>query len=168
MSYRTGSSRLSRDLNRTAILRMIGISGPIARTELARRLGLSPATVTSITRELIESGLVRVADRAPSNGGRPALLLEIVGGAASAFGVKVAPDHLVGVLVDLDAEVIEKFEERLDLTAPDAIAQVIAVLAGWLKLCEEHCSSPAHAKISFGVARPARNTGIFRAASSTR
>jgi len=136
MSYRTGSSGLSRDLNRTAILRLIGSSPPIARTAIARRLGLSPATVTSITRELIESGLVRVADRAPSNGGRPALLLEIVGGAATAFGVKIAPDHLVGVLVDLDAEVKESFEEQLDLTAPDAIEQVVAILSRWLKLCE--------------------------------
>jgi predicted NBD/HSP70 family sugar kinase len=131
-SYRTGSSGLSRDLNRAAILRLVGISGPIARTAIARRLGLSPATVTSITRELIEGGLVRVADRAPSAGGRPALLLELVGGAATAFGAKIAPDHLVGVLLDLDAAVIERFEERLDLSAPDALDSIVALLAGWL------------------------------------
>src|SRR5581483_3359146 len=104
-SYRTGSAGLSRDLNRTAILRLIGNAGPVARATIAQRLGLSPATVTSITRELIESGVVRVADRAPSAGGRPALLLEIVGGAAAAFGVKIAADHLVGVIVDLDGVV---------------------------------------------------------------
>jgi predicted NBD/HSP70 family sugar kinase len=131
-SYRTGSSGLSRDLNRAAILRLIGVSGPIARSGIARRLGLSPATVTSITRELIESGLVRVADRAPSAGGRPALLLELVGGAATAFGAKIAPDHLVGVLLDLDAAVIERFEEALDLGAPDALDRISTVLAGWL------------------------------------
>src|SRR3954454_24887696 len=112
MSYRTGATGLTRDLNRAAILRLIGLSGPIARTSIASRLGLSPATVTSITRELIESGLVRVADRAPSAGGRPAMLLELVGGAATAFGAKIAADHLTGVLLDLDAAVIERFEER--------------------------------------------------------
>jgi Mn-dependent DtxR family transcriptional regulator len=53
MSYRTGATGLTRDLNRAAILRLIGLSGPIARTSIAKRLGLSPATVTSITRELI-------------------------------------------------------------------------------------------------------------------
>src|SRR2546427_8736202 len=102
-TYRTASLGLSRDLNRSAILRLIGSEGRIARMDIARRLGLSPATVTTVTRELVEQGLVRVAERAPSNGGRPALLLELVGGAATAFGVKVAPDHLVGVLVDLEA-----------------------------------------------------------------
>lgn len=132
IGYRTGSSGLSRDLNRTAILRLIGLSGPIARTAIARQLGLSPATVTSITRELIDSGLVRVADRAPSAGGRPAMLLELVGGAATAFGVKIAADHLVGVLVDLDAAVLERHETRLDAGAPNAVDAIAAVLGDWL------------------------------------
>jgi predicted NBD/HSP70 family sugar kinase len=137
MSYRTGSSGLSRDLNRTAILRLIGISGPIARAGIARRLGLSPATVTSITRELIESGLVRVADRAPSAGGRPALLLELVGGAVTAFGAKIAADHLVGVVIDLDASVIERFEEQVDLDTPDALDRIVTVLQGWVSDAQE-------------------------------
>ena len=131
-SYRTGATGLTRDLNRAAILRLIGLSGPIARTSIATRLGLSPATVTSITRELIESGIVRTADRAPSRGGRPALLLEIVSTSAHAFGVKVAPDHLVGVVVDLDGDVIEQFEERLDLTAVGGFDAAVAVLRRWL------------------------------------
>ena len=132
MSYRTGTSGLSRNLNRTAILRLIGISGPIARAQIAQQLALSPATVTSITRELIESGLVRVADRAPSAGGRPALLLELVGGAATAFGVKIAADHVVGVVVDLDGVVVERFAEQLDVGGADALDRLVAILAGWL------------------------------------
>jgi predicted NBD/HSP70 family sugar kinase len=130
--FRTGSSGLSRDLNRSAILRLIGSSRPIARAEIAQRLGLSPATVTSITRELIDSGLVRVAERAPSGGGRPALLLELVGGAATALGVKIAPDHTVGVTVDLDGVVYRTFEERADLTSHDALDTVSEVLGRWL------------------------------------
>lgn len=136
-SYRTGSSGLSRDLNRTAILRLIGNSGPVARATIAQRLGLSPATVTSITRELIESGLVRVADRAPSAGGRPALLLELVGSAAAAFGVKIAADHLVGVIVDLDGVVLQRFEAKADLDAADALDHVTETLRGWLTEVEQ-------------------------------
>jgi predicted NBD/HSP70 family sugar kinase len=136
MSYRTGATGLTRDLNRAAILRLIGLSGPIARTSIAERLGLSPATVTSITRELIESGIVRTADRAPSRGGRPALLLEIVSRSAHAFGVKIAPDHLVGVVVDLDGDVIEQFEERLDLTAKQGFDAAVKVLRAWLEIAQ--------------------------------
>src|SRR5207302_408916 len=132
LTYRTASLGLTRDLNRSAILRLIGSSGPIARTDIARRLGLSPATVTAVTRELVDHGLVRVAERAPSRGGRPALLLELVGSAATAFGVKVAPDHLVGVRIDLEANVLERQEVPFDAAGPDAVDQLAERLAGWL------------------------------------
>jgi predicted NBD/HSP70 family sugar kinase len=123
---------MSRGYNRVAVLRLISGSGPIARVEIAEQLGLSPATVTAVTRQLLDRGLVRVADRSPSKGGRPRMLLELVGGAATAFGVKIAPDHLVGVRVDLDAEVLEQFEQPLDVTAADAVERIGAVLETWI------------------------------------
>src|SRR6476646_6061988 len=128
--FATGSLQLTRDLNRAAVLRLIASSGPIARSTIARELGLSPATVTSLTRELSDQGILRVAERAPSNGGRPALLLEIVGAAATAFGVKVAPDHLVGVRINLDADIVERFEQPLDCAAADGPDRIADVLAG--------------------------------------
>jgi predicted NBD/HSP70 family sugar kinase len=132
-TYRTASTGLTRDLNRAAIFRLIGASGPIARSQIARRLGLSPATVTAVTRELLDQGLVRVAERAQPRRGRPALLLELVGGAAAALGVKVAPDHLVGVLVDIEADVRQRFEESFDATSPGAIEHLGDVLARWIE-----------------------------------
>lgn len=61
------------------------------------------------------------------------MLLELVGGAATAFGAKIAADHLVGVLVDLDAAVTQRFEQELDLDAPDALDRIVAVLSAWLQ-----------------------------------
>ena len=147
-TYRIATSGLSRDLNRAAILRLIG-AGPIARTQIANRLGLSPATVTAITRELLEQGLVRVAERVPSRGGRPALLLELVGGAATALGVKIAPDHLVGVRVDLEAEVIDQFEVDFDASAPDALDELADLLAGRIAASD---GGPPLLGIGLGVA----------------
>jgi predicted NBD/HSP70 family sugar kinase len=132
MSYRTASTGLTRDLNRAAIFKLIGSSGPIARAQIARQLGLSPATVTAVTRELLDQGLVRVVDRSQARRGRPALLLEVVGGAAAAFGAKVAPDHVVGVRVDLEGEVIERFEAPFEASAPDAVERLGDLLTGWL------------------------------------
>lgn len=130
--YRTASTGLARDLNRAAIFRMIGTDGPIARAQIARRLGLSPATVTAVTRELLDQGLIRVADRAQARRGRPALLLELVGGAAAAFGAKIAADHVVGVRIDLEANVLRRFEEPFDAFADDAFDRLGELLAGWL------------------------------------
>lgn len=125
---RTSSTSLVRDVNRSAVLRVIGQAGPIARATIARRLGLSPATVTAVTRELISLGFVRVVDQAPSRGGRPALLLGLVPSAAHALGVKLAPDHVVGVRVDLDGEVLERFESPFDASAAGAPAELAALL----------------------------------------
>ena len=132
MDYQTASIGLTRDVNRSAVLRMIGIAGPIARTTIAARLGLSPATVTAVTRQLIDQGLVRVASTVPSKGGRPALLLELVAGAATAFGVKIAADHLVGVSVNLEAELLERLETEFDATSRDALEELGEILERWL------------------------------------
>lgn len=157
-SYRTASSGLTRDMNRSAILRMIVSAGPIARTRIAKELGLSPATVTAVTRELIDQGLLWVAERAPSNGGRPALLLELVGGAANAFGVKIAPDHVVGVRVDLEADLVERFETYFDSAAPGALETLGDVLSEWI----EHVpGAPPLLGVGLGVA------GVFDSSKGT-
>jgi predicted NBD/HSP70 family sugar kinase len=125
---RKGSPALVRDINRAAILSLIGREGPISRAELARRLHLSPATVTTLARGLIRSGLIGIVDRAPSSGGRRAVRLGLVSGAAHALGVKIAPDHVVGVRVDLEAGVLERFEQPFDQDAPDAVEQIVELL----------------------------------------
>lgn len=125
---RPGSPELIRELNRAAILALIGGHGPIARVEIARRLRLSAATVTDQTRDLVAEGLIRVVDQAPSDGGRPRLLLGLVPDAAHAFGVKIAADHLVVVDVTLDGEPLEQREQPFDATAPDAITALEVIL----------------------------------------
>lgn len=132
MTYRTGTAGLPRDLNRVAVLRLLGAAGPLARTTIARELGLSPATVTSVTRELLRRGIVREAAQLPSNGGRPPVLLELVGGAATAFGVKIAPDHLVGVRVNLDADVLDRHELKFDAAKSGAPERIAKILGDWV------------------------------------
>jgi predicted NBD/HSP70 family sugar kinase len=158
VSYRTASLGHTRGLNRSAIFRTIVSSGPIARTHIAKALGLSPATVTAVTRELLDQGLVRVAERAPSQGGRPALLLELVGGAASAFGVKIAPDHLVGVRINLEADLVTSYETPFDASAPDAVKTLGDILDEWVN---EPSAGPPLLGIGLGVA------GVFDARTGT-
>jgi predicted NBD/HSP70 family sugar kinase len=157
-SYRTATLGHTRDLNRSAIIRVIVASGPIARTEIAKKLGLSPATVTAVTRELLDHGIVRVAERAPSRGGRPALLLELVSGAASVFGAKIAPDHVFGVRVDLEAQIVAHYEEPFDPTGGGAIERLIEILADWIR---QRPGDPPLLGVGLGVA------GIFDPRTAT-
>jgi predicted NBD/HSP70 family sugar kinase len=109
------------DLTRTAILALLGTVGPLSRSEIARELDLSPATVTQLTKELIRHGMLAELDLKPSRGGRPAQRLGVVGSAGRALGVKVTADHLVLVDVRLDGEVLGSWEVPHDPASPDAM-----------------------------------------------
>lgn len=130
------------------MLRLIAAQPRIARAEIARSLNLSPATVTAVTRRLLEGGLIRVVDRAPSRGGRPRLLLEIVGGAAHALGVKIAADHATVVRVDLDAELLERHDYVFDAAAPDALDRLAELLAPLVE------AEPAESLLGVGLGVP--------------
>ena len=55
--------------NRRLVLRQVLFQGPISRSAIASRIGLTQATVSRITRELIDAGLIEegdaIADRRP-------------------------------------------------------------------------------------------------------
>lgn len=147
------SNQAVRELNRSTVLRAIAQRSPIARFQLARLLGLSPATVTALTRELIDSGVVQVVEQAPSRGGRPALLLGLVPQAATAIGVKVASDHIAGVRVDLEGEIVERFEERFDPAARDAVPW----LQQWLR---QKITDDGGLVLGVGIGVPGLVTGV--------
>jgi predicted NBD/HSP70 family sugar kinase len=112
-----------------SILAALGHGGPLTRTELAARLGLSPATVTQVTRRLIAEGMLEELDSVPSGGGRPARPLGLVGDAGWAIGVKIAPGRAVAADVRLDGEPLEEREIPLDTSAPHCLDTVAALLA---------------------------------------
>jgi predicted NBD/HSP70 family sugar kinase len=60
----TGVAAL-RDHNQALVLRQIILSPGLSRTEIAGRIGLTDAAVSRITRELIDSGLVREGEEVP-------------------------------------------------------------------------------------------------------
>jgi len=60
-------SALLREPSRHAVLREIRASGEIARHVLSERLGLSPATVTAATADLISAGFIRELDKPGEN-----------------------------------------------------------------------------------------------------
>jgi predicted NBD/HSP70 family sugar kinase len=113
---------------RSAVLRAIALHGPISRADLARLLGLSGPTVTLVTKDLLAQGIVHEVDRAPSSGGRPATLLRLVSSAAVAVGVKLAPNRITGVHVDLAGEVVLRFDAPIRGTGAAAIAELITCL----------------------------------------
>ena len=117
------------DLTRMAVLAFLGRNGPASRAMIARDLGLSPATVTQTTRQLIRQGVVQPLYFAPSEGGRPGQLLGLAREAGHAVGVKLAADHLVLVDVGLDGQVLATRAETFDALHAGAVKALEALLA---------------------------------------
>ncbi len=109
------------ELTRMAILALVGREGPTSRADMARELDLSGATVTKVTRQLIDRGILEPLSYEPSEGGRPGQLLGLVATAGHAIGVKVATDHLAIVDVQLDGRIVETHNQPFDAMAPDSV-----------------------------------------------
>lgn len=116
------------DVVRAAVLGLLGTRGPSSRADIARALGVSPATVTQTTKELLARELVVELDSVPSQGGRPARLLGLVDGAGGALGAKVTADHVRIVSVGLDGTVRTSSSTPFDAFAPHALDALIDIL----------------------------------------
>lgn len=111
-----------------AVARAIVVHGPISRTAIADRLGLSQPTLTRLVKPLIASGLVdERADARSERLGRPTKPLEARARAHRFAGIKVTGDEVFGVVVDLRAD--ELGEARRRLVSRDVPAVVDAVVA---------------------------------------
>lgn len=127
---KTADPELMRAINRYHVIDVIRRDGPIARVEIAERTELSRATVSAITGDLIEAGLIGVVtvDTAESGArGRPRVLLELRGEACYVVGVKLAA-HRIGVTVtDAKGEPVGSttMPVRLARQSPSVIADLV-------------------------------------------
>ncbi|MGL5800238.1 MAG: ROK family protein, partial [Plesiomonas sp.] len=68
-----GNVDLVKQLNSAAVYRLIDQQGPISRIQVADHSQLAPASVTKITRQLLERGLIKEVEQQASTGGRRAI-----------------------------------------------------------------------------------------------
>ncbi len=129
-----GNRNFSRALNRSAVLNTVKTHGPIGRAEVARRTGLSAATVTGITAELIADDLVFEKAAGDSRGGRPPILLALNPRGGFVVGLKLTETEAIAALTDLQATVIAKRTDRLAGRSPEravnTLANAVAELVG--------------------------------------
>jgi len=124
-----------------------------ARTDLAKRSGLSRATVSGITGELLASGLVEEGAQRASRGGRPATVLRFQAGGGAIIGVELGASHVSAVRSDLRGHVQETIRQEHDVQGdPDG---TLALLGSFV----DRLVTGAHAPIlgiGVGVPSPLR------------
>lgn len=120
------------DVNRSAILAQLGAQGPASRADLARLLGVSPALMTQLVKELLAAGLIVELEHSPSQGGRPARMLGLAASAGRAVGVKVVDDHIAFVEVGIDGVVLRSASEPFDASVSTFLADLATLLARFI------------------------------------
>ena len=94
---------------RQQVFERVRAAGLIPRVQVAKDLGVSPASVTTITQELIEAGLIEeiAAPRDMEQGrGRPAVSLGVRANAHRVAGMKLSDREHTAVIVDFAGNLI--------------------------------------------------------------
>ncbi|MGU3645435.1 ROK family protein [Microbacterium sp. C23T] len=110
-----------------ALARAVLIHGPIARSALTTRLGLSPASLTRLAKPFLDRGyLVELDDLADGSVGRPVRPLDVAPGLGSFAGVKITGDAIEVVVTDVRAGLLAQRTLPLDTHEPAMVAVRIA------------------------------------------
>lgn len=92
--------------NSRLVLKTIYQQGPISRAAIARETHLTRTTVSDVVTEFMNDGLVEEVGHGPSVGGKPPILLSVVGGSRCLIGVDLADSEFRGGVVDLRGKII--------------------------------------------------------------
>ena len=129
-----GNKALIRALNRSTVLNTIKNYGPIARAEVARRTGLSPATVTSIATELVEGKLIFEKATGDSSGGRRPILMALNPRGGYVIGIKLTETQAISALTDLEANIVAKRTDQISGHTPESVVKNLSRIAESLSL----------------------------------
>jgi predicted NBD/HSP70 family sugar kinase len=116
------------DFNLTVILDAIRrSSGGLSRVELAQIVGLSPQTISNISRRLLDQHLIVEAGKEGSGPGKPRTMLRLNPGGMYAIGVHLDPAVTTFVVLDLVGAVVQ--HSRIKTPGGNDPAAVIATIA---------------------------------------
>lgn len=118
-------------LTRLRILDCIRAARQISRLDIANRLHISPATVTSVSADLLASGLIVEVEgdlnKPSAKRGRPRVMLKLNGDAFMVAGLKVARCRISVILMDFEGTEHGSYEAPLTeprLTPDDFVSTV--------------------------------------------
>jgi predicted NBD/HSP70 family sugar kinase len=133
MALKGTNQEYGRPYNRRLVLETIRLLAPVARGEIAKRVGLTVQTVSTIIRELELQGFVRGVRETPKGRGLPPTFLNLNPDGGYAIGVNVTPLGLKAALINLAGDVIGEREQPLPHPTPDRAFREIGKLVGRLR-----------------------------------
>ncbi|QQA44252.1 ROK family transcriptional regulator [Pelagovum pacificum] len=132
-----------------ALLGAVRASGPLSRTELAIATGYSRAAVTTMTREMLENGILREGETVYGQG-RPSVRLDLDADGACFVGLALFEDPIPAVLIDLQGAV----RARASIPWTNDTEQLADSIAGMLPQLVADAGVPEDRVIGIGAAVP--------------
>jgi predicted NBD/HSP70 family sugar kinase len=155
----------SKDDTLRSVLRYVRTAAPCSRAEIAAATGLTKATVSTVVTELVDRRMLREIGAGGRRIGRPAALLMVDGSGYVGIGVRVCPDHLTAVAVDLADR--RQFTWRRAFPAGDRSPRpVIAETARLVRRAVARVQAAEGSVVGLTVAvpGPVDSTGVVRGA----
>jgi predicted NBD/HSP70 family sugar kinase len=138
-------SETIRRANLSAIVRALHVEGPLSRSELGTRIGLTRSTIRVLIGELTAAGLVEEGS-GPLLGqpGRPSTLVRLRANSAVVLALEIAVDYLAAAIVGLGGEVLRssRIDRSRAQTTADETISAVARLAASLGAGDTHQSGP--------------------------
>lgn len=128
MALRGTNQEFGRPYNRRIVLESIRLHGPIARGEIARRVGLTVQTVSTIVRELEDQDYILSLREEPKGRGLPPATLRINPEGGYAVGIHITPLGISAALINLSGDVIESTYREAPNAAPDHAFELIGTM----------------------------------------
>ncbi|EHI9272353.1 ROK family protein [Vibrio vulnificus] len=123
-----GNVDLVKQLNSAAVYRLIDQQGPISRIQVADVSQLAPASVTKITRQLLERGLIKEVAQQASTGGRRAISLTTEVNPFHSVAVRLGRDYVQFCLYDLGGTALAQDQHDFRYTNQSDLQQGLTAL----------------------------------------
>lgn len=139
------------DHNQRVTLHAVRLNGPVTRTDLALKTGLTPAAIANITNRLLKDRLILNAGRRRGARGQPASKFVINPDSWFSIGLNVDRDHVTLVVLDFVGKVRARASREIHFAKPAAVRSFFQRSVGQL-LAKAHIAPDR--LVGVGVAFP--------------
>ncbi|MFN3642837.1 MAG: ROK family protein [Gemmobacter sp.] len=126
---------------RQQVFERIRASGTLPRVQVAKDLGVSPASVTGVVADLIDAGLIEEVALPRTEGdpgrGRPPVALGVRPAAHRVAGIKLSDREMTGVIVDFAGGLVAREAESV-MPGMRPLSEVLAMTA---RLLDRMCAA---------------------------
>jgi predicted NBD/HSP70 family sugar kinase len=109
------------DHNQRVTLHAVRVNGPVTRSELALKTGLTPAAIANITNRLLKDRLILAAGRLLGARGQPATRFVVNPDSCFSIGLNVDRDHVTLVVLDFVGKVRARASREIHFAKPATV-----------------------------------------------